>query len=72
MGVMPSSRCRGDISMTAKVDKPMQEFIDAEAERCGVTRCELMRRVLDDFRDSRREQLDCPDCGQTVVLNPCP
>jgi ribosomal protein L37AE/L43A len=66
------SECQGDIAIGCKVDKPMQEFIDAEAARCGVARAELLRRVLDDFRESRREQLDCPECGQTVVLNPCP
>lgn len=69
---MVSSRCQGELPVTAKVDRPMLEFIDAEAERCGVNRAELVRRIFDDFRDSRREQLDCAHCGQTVVLDPCP
>jgi hypothetical protein len=69
---MPSSRCQGDITVAAKVDKPMQEFIDAEAERCGVTRTELMRRVLDGFRDASAGQLECVECGTKLTLNPCP
>jgi hypothetical protein len=50
----------------------MQDFLDAEAERCGVTRSELIRLVLDDYRDSRAGQLDCPHCDQEVQLDPCP
>lgn len=66
------SDCRGDIAIGAKVDTPMRQFIDAEAEQCGVTRAELLRRILDDFRESRREQMSCPECDQTIVLDPCP
>lgn len=66
------SECRGDLPVTAKVDQSMREFIDAEASRCGVTRAELVRRALDDFRDSRAGQLNCPECGQEIHLDPCP
>lgn len=69
---MVSSRCQGDITISTKADRSMVEFLEAEAERCGVSRAELIRRIFDDFRDSRREQLGCPSCGQKVVLNPCP
>lgn len=64
--------CNGDLPMTAKVDQSMKEFLDSEADRCGVTRSELIRRVFDDFRDSHRENLNCPSCGQPMVIDPCP
>lgn len=66
------ARCDGERPVTGKVDQSMLEFIDGEAERCGVSRAELIRRVFDDYRDSRRGQLECPECGQEVHLNPCP
>lgn len=48
---------------------PMKEFIDAESKRLGVNRAEFIRRVLDAYRESRREQLDCPYCEETIVLS---
>jgi ribosomal protein L37AE/L43A len=47
----------------------MQEFLDAEADRLGVNRAEFLRRLLDTYRESRREQLDCPHCDETIVLS---
>ena len=47
----------------------MQEFLDAEAERLGVNRAELVRRLFDAYRESRREQMDCPHCGETITLS---
>lgn len=64
------SDCLGDLAVTAKVDQSMLDFLNAEAERCGVTRSELLRRVLDDYRDSRADQLECPGCGTTLHIDP--
>lgn len=66
------SRCRGDLPVTAKVDRQMKQFLDEEADRCGVTRAELIRRVFDDYKASRDEDLECPNCEQTIVFEPCP
>lgn len=65
------ARCDGDRPLTAKVDDSMREFIDSEASRCGVSRAELIRRVFDDYRDSRRGELNCPNCGSELHLDPC-
>ncbi len=63
------SDCIGDISIGSRVDKQMQEFLDGEAERLGVNRAELVRRLFDAYRESRREQMDCPHCGDTITLS---
>lgn len=63
------SRCMGDLPVGAKVDYEMHGFIEAEARRFGVSRSELIRRIFDTYRDSRREQLDCPHCEGTVVMD---
>lgn len=65
------SDCMGDLPVTAKVDQSMMDFLTAEAERCGLTRSELLRRVLDDYRDSRADQLECPECETTLHIDPC-
>jgi hypothetical protein len=63
------SDCIGDLSIGSRVDKAMLEFLDAEAERLGVNRAELVRRMFDFYRESRREQMDCPHCEETIVLS---
>lgn len=65
------SDCMGDLPVTAKVDQSMMDFLKAEAERCGVNRSELIRRVLDDYRASRSDQLECPECETTLHIDPC-
>jgi len=63
------SNCFGNIPAGTKVDSSMREFIDAEAERLGVSNSEFMRRLLEFYRESRREQMDCPHCEDTVVMD---
>lgn len=63
------SLCMGDIPVSAKVDREMQEFLEAEARDRGLTRAELVRRLLDTYRESRREQLGCPHCDKAVVID---
>lgn len=63
------SECVGDLSLATKVDKEMLDYADAEAEKYGITRAEFVRRLLDLYRESRREQIDCPHCGSAVVMD---
>jgi hypothetical protein len=51
------------------VDSSMREFIDAEADRLGVSKAEFHRRLLEFYRESRREQMDCPHCDGTIVMD---
>jgi len=62
------NRCQGSIPIGAKVDREMREFIEAEAERLGMTVSEFLRRLLIIYRESRAENTPCDHCGQPVVL----
>lgn len=66
-GIMSS--CQGNLAATAKVDREMLEFVDSEADRLGINRAEFMRRLLELYRESRRENTDCPHCGGTVQFD---
>jgi uncharacterized protein with PIN domain len=63
------SSCHGDITLGTKTDRAMAEFIESEAESYGVTKSEFHRRLLELYRESRRENVDCPHCNETIVLN---
>ena len=47
----------------------MHQFVEAEARKHAISRSELIRRILDNYRESRREQMDCPHCESTVVMD---
>lgn len=63
------SRCIGDITQGTRVDAQMDAFIDGETSRLGVSRSEFHRRLLELYRDSRREQVDCPHCESPVMMD---
>lgn len=62
------SRCRGQIPLSTKVDQPMREFVDDEAARLGVSRTEVLRRLLELYRSSRSGETPCEHCGETVEM----
>lgn len=61
--------CIGDLPVSAKVDREMLDFLDAESDRLGITRAELQRRVLSLYRLSRHGQVECPHCGDPVKMD---
>lgn len=63
------SDCMGDIPVGAKVDRDMKEYIGSQAQSLGVSEAELLRRLLEFYRESQRENMDCPECGNTVVMD---
>lgn len=63
------AQCFGELPVTAKVDTDMHQFVEAEARKHAISRSELIRRILDNYRESRREQMDCPHCESTVVMD---
>lgn len=63
------SECSGELTVASKIDRRMLEYIDSEAEQFGITRAEFLRRVLDLYRESRRESAECPSCGSAVVFD---
>jgi len=62
------AQCMGDVPCGTKIDQPMRDFLDEEAERLGVTRAELVRRVLDFYRESRESETNCPHCGNDITI----
>lgn len=59
----------GEISVGTKTDQEMCEFVRSEAERLGVSRSEFLRRLMALYRESRRGEVACPHCGETVALD---
>jgi hypothetical protein len=68
MGEVMSS-CHGEISLATKVDRDMAEYAGSEAERLGVSKAEFHRRLLELYRESRRENVECPHCDEPVVFD---
>lgn len=62
------SRCQGSIPLSTKVDRPTREFIENEADRLGVTPTELMRRLIETYRESRSGNAPCEHCGEPVII----
>lgn len=63
------SSCLGDLPIGTKTDREMKQWVEAEADRLGITRAEFLRRVLELYQESRRENLECPHCGETVIMD---
>lgn len=62
------SRCQGQIPVATKIDRPMQEFVDDETERLGVTNAEYLRRLCELARESRAGETTCEHCGEHVAV----
>lgn len=62
--------CQGDVPITTKVDEPMREFVDGLAEDMGISRSELLRRLLELYHKSEDGDLECPSCAQSVRIQP--
>jgi hypothetical protein len=48
----------------------MEQLLDADAEMLGVYRAEVVRLALDEYRDLRQGDFECPHCGGTIQLEP--
>jgi hypothetical protein len=46
----------------------MQEFVDDETERLGVTNAEYLRRLCELARESRAGETTCEHCGEHVAV----
>ena len=62
------AQCHGELSCGARVDQSMQDFLDEEADRLGVSNAEVLRRILDFYRESRESETNCPDCGTDITI----
>lgn len=65
---MVQSKCRGRRPVTTKVDADMEQLLQDDSELLGVYRAEVVRLALDEYRDLRTGNFDCPHCGGTINL----
>jgi hypothetical protein len=62
------ANCFGETPVATKTDREMCEYLSHRANELGISKAELLRRVFDHYRDSRGGELDCPHCGEGVVV----
>lgn len=62
------SQCQGNITASTKVDRETLDFLDREAERLGVSRAELFRRLIDQYREASTTGLRCPYCANDLRM----
>ena len=63
------AECMGAVPLSTKVDGDMDSFLEAEAERLGTTKAELLRRLLDFYRESIESETHCPDCNSRITIS---
>ena len=63
------AQCMGNVACGTKIDQSMREFLEDEADRLGVTKAELQRRLLDFYRESRQDDPNCPHCGDQITID---
>lgn len=50
---MATSAIRGTIRQSVTITKPQAEFLEAEAAKLGITVSDLIRRIIDQYRESK-------------------
>lgn len=60
--------CQGDHPITTKVDEQTRVLIDESADSIGVSRSELLRRLLTLYHQSENGELECPACAKTARI----
>ena len=58
----------GTVPVGTKVDSAMKEFLDEEANRLGVSKAELQRRLLEFYRAGIEDETPCPNCGSAIEI----
>jgi hypothetical protein len=62
------SACKGTKPVGTKVDDSTRRFLEEESERLGVSRSEVLRRMIDVYRGSGDGDLSCGACGASLDL----
>lgn len=62
--------CKGDVPITTKVDEATRDLLDTVAEQEETSRAEILRQLLELYRQSVDGALDCPSCTNTVIVRP--
>ena len=56
------------VTANAKLSPGAVEFLDAEAERRGTTRADLLAGLVAFLRDAHENGLNCPHCNNELVV----
>lgn len=62
------SQCQGNITASTKVDRATVRFLDRQATELGVSRAELIRRLVDQYKEACTGGLPCPYCGNHLEM----
>lgn len=65
---MVMSACKGTNPLTTKVDEPMKSFVDSRSDEYGLSRSELLRRVLELYLRCEQEEMLCPACNEQITV----
>lgn len=57
------------VTARTRLDNDVADFLDAEAERRGTSRSELLRRLALHLRDASESGLDCPHCKNAIEID---
>jgi predicted transcriptional regulator len=62
--------CKGNNTVTAKVDGETREALDRDADRMGDFRADRIRDAISLYVELRRGEFECPTCGNSIQINP--
>lgn len=63
------SVCKGTNPLTTKVDETMKSFVDSQSDEYGISRSELLRRVLELYLHCEQEEMVCPACNEQITVD---
>lgn len=59
----------GTISVGAQTDRRTAKFVRDESNRLGISKSELIRRLIAHYEESRLGEHHCPNCGQELNIS---
>lgn len=61
--------CFGTRPVGTKTDDEMAEFVSSRGNDLGVSNAELLRRLLEHYRENCRGKHACPHCGSRLQFD---
>lgn len=58
----------GTNSVGAGVDDDLASFLDDEAQRLGMTKTDVVRKILAFYQECRKGETPCPECGYDLEI----
>ena len=57
------------VTASTKVSGDTADFLDAQAEKNETTQAELLRRLIQHYREAEETGLTCPHCKNEVLID---